>query len=67
MREVEEIRVFQMHEFIGRYVFQNSSVPRSLAIYLINSGRPIIPSSPQKTRVVHGLVHQNLRHIHLNC
>ena len=38
-----------------------------VAIYLINSGRPIIPSSPQKTRVVHGLVHQNLRHIHLNC
>ena len=37
-----------MHEFIGRYVFQNSSVPRSLAIYLINSARPVIPSSSKE-------------------
>jgi hypothetical protein len=37
MKEVEEIWTFQMHEFIGRYVFQNSSVPRLLAICLIKS------------------------------
>jgi hypothetical protein len=45
MKEVEEILAFQMHEFIGRYVFQNSSVPRLLATCVIKSARLITISS----------------------
>jgi len=45
MREVEEILAFQMHEFIGRYVFQNSSILVLLAISLIESTCRITASS----------------------